>query len=70
MVVLHVFRASECDGGDWVAQKWQFRRDVIIEQSYMQNNNLRPVSNQTTAPIRPRWPEADTCVEGDYRPVE
>ena len=33
MVVLHVFRDSECDAGGWVGHKWQFQRDVIIEQS-------------------------------------
>ena len=35
MVVLYVFRDSKCDagkGGGWVVQKWQFQRDVIIEQ--------------------------------------
>ena len=34
MVVLLVFHDSERDGmgGGWVIQKWQFQRDVIIEQ--------------------------------------
>ena len=32
LVVLHVVRNSERDAGVWVAQKWKFQRDVIIEQ--------------------------------------
>ena len=32
MVVLHVIRDSEPDAGEWVVQKRQFQRDVIIEQ--------------------------------------
>ena len=32
MVVLHVFRDSERDAVGWVVQKWQFQRDVGIEQ--------------------------------------
>ena len=30
--VLHVFRDSECEAGGWVAQSWQFQRDVVIDQ--------------------------------------
>ena len=32
MVVLQVFRDPERDAGEWVVQKWQFQRDVIIKQ--------------------------------------
>ena len=32
MVVLYVLRDSERDAGEWMGQKWQFQRDVIIEQ--------------------------------------
>ena len=34
MVVLNVFQDSERDAGGSVGQKWQFQRDVIIEQPH------------------------------------
>ena len=37
MVVLHVRDA----GGGWVAQKWQFQRDVIIEQPQIRKLTLQ-----------------------------
>ena len=39
-VVLHVFRDSERDVGGG-GQKWQFQRDVIIEQPLIVNSHIR-----------------------------
>ena len=35
MVALHVFRDAERDAGGLMVQKWQFQRDLIIQQLHI-----------------------------------
>ena len=41
MIALHVFRDSERDaGGRWVVQKFEFQREVFIEQNVNNSSEI------------------------------